>query len=391
MRPIRAALIALAIVGACKESNAPPETPGTAVAVDVSRCSAALLPPWFAFQDGPDAAWERVLVTGSRFEFEVHGQKFGYAWVGPNAPNGPFVRYTTLAELSSNPIMLCNGPGTATATVAGLAGGRGYVSFGGVQANSNVEAAMVTLAGVRDGVHDVLASLQGGTNSGRMILRRDVTPSGGSLGAFDFGGAEVFVPDTAALTVVNDLGDNVSYTVSYRTGPGCLYGRLPQGSILALEMLGVPAARQLPSDYHVIDAFAFAPSGGSNFRWVMLTHHALSDRTVVFGPDLGSVTVATLPGPYLRLQFGGTLPLAYDSYVSASYGGANMRATIAYLTDVAEVLAMPDLSGVAGWQNSWAPATGSTGTWIAQAWHNGATTPCTEGDITTGASAQGNY
>lgn len=379
-----------AALGACKSGDgAGPE--GTAIAVDVSRCSAALLPPWFAFQDGPAAEWVRVVLNGSRFEFEVHGEKFGYAYVSPGAPFGPFVRFTTVGELTSNPIMFCNGTATATATVSDLAGGRAYVSFGGSPANSNVEDATVTMTNVRDGAHDVLASLQGGASHGRMILRRNVTPSGGSVGAFDFAAAEAFTPVTATLTVFGDFGDNVSHSVSYRTGAACLFGRLPLGSIAAGEMLGVPPARQQATDFHVISAFATAPSGGSNFRWVTLAHNALADRSVTFGPYLFGVNVTTLPGPYLRLQFEGDPPLEYDSYVVASYGGASVRATIAYLTDVADVLAMPDLSGAEGWQNSWAPATGSTGTWVAQAVHLGAPSLCTEGATDIGASIQGSY
>lgn len=377
------------VLAACKSGDGTGPT-GTLIAVDVSRCSAALLPPWFAFQDGPDAEWTRVLINGSRFEFEVQGEKFGYAWVAPSAPFGPIVRYTTIGELTSNPIMFCNGTAGATATVSNLDGGRAYVSFGGSQGNSNVEGATVTLTNVREGVHDVLASLQGGSSHGQMILRRDVTLSGGALGAFDFSAAEAFAPETATLTVVNDFGDNISHSVSYRTGAACLSLRLPQGSILLGEMLGVPPARQRATDFHVITTFATAPSGGANYRWVSLAHHLLADRTAVFGPYLNA-SVTTLPGPYLRLQFEGGLPFEYDSYVLATYGGASLRATIAYLTDVADVLAMPDLSGVAGWQNTWAPATGSSGTWTAQAAHLGGTSFCTEGGMDVGASTQGTY
>jgi hypothetical protein len=383
-------LLGALALGGCKSGDGTGPA-STAVAVDVSRCASTLVPPWFAFQDGPDGAWTRVVLDGGRFAFEVSGEKFGYAWVAPSAPFGPFVRYTTLGELTSNPIMFCNGTTTLTATVSGLAGGRAYVAFGGSQGNNNIEGGTVSLANARDGTFDVLAALQGGTNHGRMILRRDVTPSGGTVGAFDFSASEAFTPVTGTLSVNDDFGDNVSHSVSYRMGAACLFGRLPQGSVVAGEMLGVPPANQRATDFHIINAFAFSPLGGSNYRWVTVAQRALTDRTVTFGPYLFGVTVTTLPGPYLRLQFEGVLPFEYDSYVVASYGGASVRATVAYLTDVADVLAMPDLSGAAGWQNSWAPATGTTGTWIAQAAHLGAASVCTEGAVDIGASAQGTY
>ncbi len=389
MRTVPAGLVAAAVlVSACTEATSPPD-PGTDVAVDVSRCSATVKPPWFAFQDGPDGMWAGVAAAGDRFEFAVHGEKFGYAWVAPTAPYGPFVRYTTLGELTANPIMLCNGVGSTTAAVANIAGGRAYVSFGGALGNTTVEGGLASLTSIRDGVHDALASLQGGTTSGRLILRRDVTPAAGTLGAFDFGSAEAFAPDTATLTVAGDFGDNVTYSMSYRTGAACLLGRLPAGSTGAMQLLGVPAGRQVATDYHVVDAVARGLAGGSNFRWVTLYHHALADRFIAFGPYLSGATVTVLPGPYLRLEFAGDLPPELDTYVVASYGGASVRATIAYLTDVAETLAMPDLSGVAGWQNAWGPLAGSGVMWVVQAAHvSGAV--CSEGAITIGASLEGN-
>jgi len=64
-------------------------------------------------------------------------------------------------------------------------------------------------------------------------------------------------------------------------------------------------------------------------------------------------------------------------------------ASIAYAGAGNPVLTMPDLSGVAGWQNSYAYATGAAGTWFASADGSNGGAPCTEGRATYSATVSG--
>jgi hypothetical protein len=50
---------------------------------------------------------------------------------------------------------------------------------------------------------------------------------------------------------------------------------------------------------------------------------------------------------------------------------------------------MPDLSGVAGWQTSFAYVTGAAGTWSASADGSNGGAPCTEGRVAYNATATG--
>jgi hypothetical protein len=66
--------------------------------------------------------------------------------------------------------------------------------------------------------------------------------------------------------------------------------------------------------------------------------------------------------------------------VSIAYAGGGSNAP---------VLAMPDLSGVAGWQTSFAYVTGAAGTWSASADGSNGGAPCTEGRVAYNATATG--
>ena len=87
------------------------------------------------------------------------------------------------------------------------------------------------------------------------------------------------------------------------------------------------------------------------------------------------------------------IPPGYNSSVSLRYTEGRhtmtVTASIAYAGRNNPVLTMPDLSGVAGWQNSYAYATGAAGTWFASADGSSGGAPCTEGRLTYNATLSG--
>jgi hypothetical protein len=95
--------------------------------------------------------------------------------------------------------------------------------------------------------------------------------------------------------------------------------------------------------------------------------HTMAAHTVTFGGLLPAPTVTEASGPYKRLQAAFTLPAAYNllagfSYVEGSTAhSVSMNATAAYLGGTSVTLTMPDFSALSGWDNGYAPASGSSG------------------------------
>lgn len=380
MRTVPAVLAAALAVTACKKDAAGP-VPADTVVIDFSRCVSWLRPIWFAFADGAGGAWARVDGVGDRYTLALTQPRFGYAWVvaDPNV----FVRFATVAETTENPLLMCRGDKTVFVTVSGLTGGLAYVSLGGGSVATAAEGTPQAMNAVWRGTQDLLAVVTGGSNDGRMILRRDLdVPAGGSVGSLDFAGGESFAPATATLSVANAEGETIISSMTYRTGGDCAPLYVPQpAAVTALR--GVPAARQRSTDFHYLTVYA-----GANASWRFATRsfNVLGDLTVTMGPSLSAPTVTELAGPNLRLRFAVTLPAELRTRLDAGYGNANISATVGYFAGGASVVEMPDLSGVSGWQVAWAPTMGPL---LAQWWVQalGVTgAPCAEGSTVFGAS-----
>jgi hypothetical protein len=116
--------------------------------------------------------------------------------------------------------------------------------------------------------------------------------------------------------------------------------------------------------------------------------------TLSIQPLLTTPGLAVLPGSYLREQatFGGIAP-SYNTSVSLRYTEGRhtmtVTASIAYAGSNNPTVTMPDLSGIAGWQNSYAYATGAAGTWFASADGSNGGAPCTEGRSAYNATTSG--
>jgi hypothetical protein len=139
-----------------------------------------------------------------------------------------------------------------------------------------------------------------------------------------------------------------------------------------------------------------AASANTESRFITQYNHSLVPRTITLGAVMTATvtTLGTTP-PYKMLQAVYTLPTDYEGFTGLEYSdGANksvsITATFGYLGGTSVTLALADYSGLSGWDNSWPPATSSTGTWIVSGLSAFASA-CTEGATFKHATVNGTF
>ena len=143
---------------------------------------------------------------------------------------------------------------------------------------------------------------------------------------------------------------------------------------------GAPGVEQDADDFHVAILSAMSTIGR---RTVDEAFHTLADRTVRLGAALPVPTLTDVSGAanYLRLQAGFVLPAEYDNFTFFGYGDSSSGVMILASSGAKAgnvSFSPPDLSGLSGWTDSWAPA-GSV-TWSLGAFgQTGEESECTEG------------
>ena len=150
-------------------------------------------------------------------------------------------------------------------------------------------------------------------------------------------------------------------------------------------MNGYPASAQEPNDLHQL-TISTANRIAINF------FHTMSAQTISLGSLISSPPgVTTLTGPYRRLQVSATVPADYP-FMTYSYTDATnvvvLAGTAAYFGNQNMTLSMPNLSGLAGVQTSWFPASGSQGTFRYEV-GTALVAPCKDGGTFRAASLFG--
>ncbi len=373
---------------------APASGGGGNVSVDVAACPLSDRPLWVAAQNG-NGPWTQVVPTGTVYSFNITESRGAVAFVtGSGGSSAVAVQYYSQAEwLGIHTLELCGdtqtGGKTLTAQTAGLGGftSSATVTIGGGTGTANFAQTLASIEGVANGTFDLVAYrgdlVAGPGSNDRIIIRRDINTgaiaNGGSVGpTLDFGAAEAVAPASATATINGGLlgGESIIHTMAYYTGTGCnvhmLYG-LGQASSASFPIYGVPAAQQRPTDRHSLFLTASNfPGGGQagTARGASVFMDGLSATSVTLPGTIAALTPGSESGPYRRFRFQYTLPTGATASATAMYltvGGSSqaisLMASAAYLGGTAVDLTTPDFSGVAGWNNAWAPATGSTGTW----------------------------
>jgi len=374
------------------------------VTVDFSGCPAGQRAAWLAAQDGL-GTWTRITGTGDVYNFTIGSTRGGVAWVVLGASNAAAitVQYMTQAEFTAHTLVQCPPPATGKTINGSVANAaqtdQPTISLGG--SNTTVLTFLDStfqLKDVPDGAQDLVAyrhSLVGG-NDTAIIRRAQNIADNGTVGTLDFGGVEAFAPATATITLSGLLGSetaghNMSYQVNANCATAPLYFNATAGPTFTAS--GIPTAQQLPTDFHSLMVGA---STATESRFITQYNHSLVARTITLGAVMtATVTTLATPPAYKRLQAVYTLPTDYEGFTALEYGdGANktvnISATFGYLGGTSVTLALADYSALSGWDNTWPPATSSTGTWTVF----GISAPasaCTEGATFKHASVNGPF
>ncbi len=365
---------------------------GGNVILDWSRCGA---PPFVAYQDGT-GGWTPAEIAGNVARFTIASSSGGFAYADNE---NVIVRYMTQSEMTASPIDLCElrtGTNTVTGTAQHTTASEFFAyDLGGGVGTSATNATNITITGVRDGVHD-LVGFGSQLATGRAYIARDIAvPPTTSLGVVELGGPNGFGVSRAGVNVVGPVnGDGLVQSMSYLTTAACTVNPLYSNSFfgaLSAQTLGFPPSVQRPTDFHMMTVTA---NRIGQVRTTTLTFHTFANVTLTLPPLLTTPTLDVLPGPYLRERATfSTIPAIYNSSISLRYTEGRhvmqVTASIAYAGSNNPVLAMPDLSGVAGWQNSYAYATGAAGSWSTSADGSNGGVPCTEGRATYNATVSG--
>ena len=394
---------------------------GGNVTLDFSACVGLDVPSWVAYQDG-GGAWTRANGANRIYTFGIASATGGIAWAvpGPTTNTAQLqVRHMSRSELSAVPFVFCTaadlGLKLVNGSVTGLSGADVVnISLGGGIAFASPSIPAFGIAGVKNGIHDliawrhdVLADIVGAGNPDRGFIRRDQNvASGASVGTLDMNGAESFTPAAATFSVNGIVaGEEVAHTMRYQTGAACLgsmlYSSVRMATPNTFDAKGFPAVLQRATDFHQVLFSTTTRQGGVLYpvaqRSLVESFRTLSARTLSLGAPLPLPTITTLPGTYKRLQASFTFGAEYNSAITLSYVAQSKSVSIvassAWIGSTSATLSLPDFTGVAGWNDVWAPASGATGTWIVLVAGNtlAGQTLCAEGARVITAQRQGPF
>ncbi len=361
------------------------------VTLDWSACAVGYKPNWVAYQDGT-GPWTRVTSLNAVYQFTVASAKAGFAY--QYGGTQVIVTYQTSAELTGATQNFCPNPSNNTnsmgGTVAGLAAGQqATLSMAGAITSIIAPTTALGLNGMPAVTADLVgyrSAIAGPSATDKVLLMRDIPVVNlGSVGTVDFGSAAAATVASGTITIGNDAGNSLAVLMSYGTGASCYLGTLYQVTNAATSFagFGVPAAIQRSTDAHLLSITGI---GTNNNRVVQEAFHAMGPRTMTLPAVVSAPTVTDLGGNYKRLQAVYTIPSDYTSgsglmYIEfATSKVFSIYATAAWMGGSAGSLAAPNFTGVAGWSDSWAPATGATVNWTLST--NGTTLPtsiCSDG------------
>ncbi len=358
-------------------------TGGAAVAYRF--CAADGIPAFFAFRNGSTGSWTPVTIgANSTFNFSIAGTTGQVAYAVASAGNGVQVTVLLYAasefpgvaqqQCVSNPLTK-----SVTGTVAGLAAGQSAtVTLGAGTASVSTNGAF-TITGATDGSTDLIATrtainfTTGTIGQDKVIVRRNLNPAaGGSIGAvLDFGAAEAVAPASAAYTVANANGEALTSLSLFQTANGASgsFINFTQNATSPITLIGVPSSLTQAGDLHAATVIASTTVGTlTTQRAVFQYNKDIAARTVTLGAAATAPTLTSLASaPYARPRVQGSWQSDYGDVVSASFTQTNVRTWVitgsrAYFGTGSATFDfdLPDLSGVAGFNNTWGLVSGTS-------------------------------
>jgi hypothetical protein len=356
--------------------------PGTPVTITWAPCINDIgAPGWMAVKDG-DGAWTRIVQTNGVYTFTVRSGRVGMATYNGSSSTLT-INYTTTAEADSSKPNCAGALRNVTGTITGFSTlddiniqpGQAFVP------GTSAQPASFTLTDVTPSAFDVLTVRSRDNVSGSVLIRapsavfirRAQTSS--SLAAIDLNGSESGAPQSKTLTVQNTAaGEDMSINTSLNTMNGAIdmsqYSTTvgAGGGAVTATFYGLPATRLTTGEVQTIDVAnsISVNSTTTNFRFATLTFTDIADKTVTLGPILGAVSVGTSARPSLTYSiqagYDQTFDVLYQQGSGVATRNIDMAATRGYIgaSATSVTLAIPDLSGLSGFQTSWLLSVGAT-------------------------------
>ncbi|MEX2530510.1 MAG: hypothetical protein WD960_07045 [Gemmatimonadota bacterium] len=357
-----------------------------------SVCEDIGIPDWFAYRDG-SGSWTRVTPdAGNVYRFQIDQARGSVAWAEADAGSSEVqVMHFSRDELIFVGANQCDSGTdgkTVHGTVANLAATQtASVSLGGGYTTvSGGAGGAFTLNNVPDGPQDLVAGRASFDMDAlalvpdRMIIRRGLEPAdGATLAALDFD-AEGFAMASADLTI-NGLGsgEQSSLVGMFTTQSGSLatYFAGIQGDA-SMPYWGVPNDRLESNDLHWLQIVGADLSGSGSgeppaTRQLGVAFRQVEDRSVTLGPPLADPTVASIAtSPYARFSASWVRQTEYERFVGfilTQSGGSDDRSFVIFATDGylgaggTVQLEVPDLTGVAGWDDAWGLSPSASAMW----------------------------
>ncbi len=374
-------------------------------------------PLWAAVKAG-SGAWTQVTGSGGTYSFDVGSGTGSLAWVTGSAAGGYdlHVVQATAAELTTEGSAMCPGGVTSGKTVNGSVAGLSATDIAQISLGSSTTTLSgatgsdFTLTNVPPGSVDLVAgrsSLSGSSLTLQdLIIRRDLQPAdNATLDTLDFGSSEAFAPESHTVTVTNLNGEQVFASMLFHTANGSTgaYATGLPGTSGTLTVPEIPSDQLSSGDFQLVNVVVVDSTTGAT-RTAGAVFSSPGDQSVALGPTLTGVDATTLATtPYARIQLVVPLPSDYGQMALANFtqgSGSSSRAvtiqqTEGYLAGAdTATLAVPDLSGVSGWDDAWGLAAGVSTDWTAWAFGWSGTggilgQPFAEGVTTSSASATG--
>jgi hypothetical protein len=361
------------LVAACSEDPIGPlPVPETAVAV--TYCAAAA-PSWVAFRDG-DGAWTQQLADGSgartTFRKVFTSTRAAMASLTPLL-DGQLtvlrVLYGTPAEMSTEgdtTLVDCVvGSGkTLRGVVAGLDTTQLAAISVGLFGRASVRPRLgleFSVNGVASGPQDLLATrTSDGSRPIRFIVRRDIDlPSDALIPTLDFESTEAFDAVTSNVSIEN-LGDDAAVnSTSLFTSHGRFALPLAPRNTPTQPYIALPSSKLVAGD---VQELHISTNDSTTTRTADVYFQAPVDRTVRVGDRIDMPAISTIARDgSLRLRARFAPQADYDRLTSVVYEHpATGTFVVTSMTSAYAALAggyeldVPDLSGAAGFDASWA-------------------------------------
>ena len=390
LRILPLAILMLAACGDYQNPAAPYRNPDpTPTTVDVAYCNGAQ-PQWVAFQDG-DGEWTRAqpAVAGQlatfRHTFSSNRGAIASARAFAGGLTTLTIQYAAPAELTiaGDPRPdLCGviADDTVLGTVAGIDTNEVAVVSSGRstrEATTVAEGRAFTLRQV-GGPEELLATrlsrVQGQVHLTGIILRHGPElPDGATIPVLDFSSAEVIQPTSRVVTLAGFGPDGAVSRNGFRTAHSdnvVIFGD-PSVTAAARTYFAVPEDRLAQGDLQFINATTNMINTSNITRAVISYFRAPTNLTLTFpelphAPEVSFASTTPTVRPRARFDsqadYGRATTVSYQQF-NNTVVTVSMTPAYAAANTGGYDLAVPELSGVAGFDPGWGLLPNSTVLW----------------------------